>query len=62
MFYFWHTSLVVLFIAVAYWLGYQYVFKKKVKTIAQKKLLKVLKNPTSQSEWLIGYRKWKAKK
>ena len=53
MFYFWHTSLVVLFIAVAYWLGYQYGFKKKVKTIAQKKLLKVLKNPTSQSEWLI---------
>ena len=46
MFYFWHTSLVVLFIAVAYWLGYQYGFKKKVKTIAQKKLWKVLKNPT----------------
>ena len=74
MFYFWHTSLVVLFIAVAYWLGYQFGLKKKIKVFSQKKLWKVLKstpkeevevaistvspNETSQEDWIKGYNKW----
>ena len=74
MFYFWHTSLVVLFIAVAYWLGYQFGLKKKVKVTSQKKMWKLLKskpkqevevvstaispNETSQEDWLQGYNKW----
>ncbi len=74
MFYFWHTSLVVLFIAVAYWLGYQFGLKKKIKVSAQKKLWKVLKsmpkqevegtrstvspNETTQEDWIKGYDKW----
>ena len=78
MFYFWHTSLVVLFIAVAYWLGYQFGLKKKIKVASQKKLWKVLKstpkqevkfaetsvspNETSQEDWLRGYNKWKSRK
>jgi hypothetical protein len=78
MFYFWHTSLVVLFIAVAYWLGYQFGLKKKIKVASQKKLWKVLKstpkqevkfvdtsvspNETSQEDWLEGYNKWKSRK
>ena len=50
MFYFWHTSLVVLFIAVAYWLGYQFGLKKKVKVASQKKMWKLLKStPKSAS-------------
>ena len=48
MFYFWHTSLVVLFIAVAYWLGYQFGLKKKVKVTSQKKLWKILKSTPKQ--------------
>ena len=78
MFYFWHTSLVVLFIAVAYWLGYQFGLKKKVKVASQKKMWKLLKskpkqevevistaispNETSQEDWLKGYNKWKSRK
>ena len=78
MFYFWHTSLVVLFIAVAYWLGYQFGLKKKIKVFSQKKFWKVLKstpkeevevaistvspNETSQEDWIKGYNKWKSKK
>jgi hypothetical protein len=78
MFYFWHTSLVVLFIAVAYWLGYQFGLKKKVKVASQKKMWKLLKsapkeevevaistvspNETSQEDWIKGYNKWKSKK
>ena len=78
MFYFWHTSLVVLFIAVAYWLGYQFALKKKVKVASQKKMWKLLKsapkeevevaistvspNETSQEDWIKGYNKWKSKK
>jgi len=78
MFYFWHTSLVVLFIAVAYWLGYQFGLKKKVKVASQKKMWKLLKskpkqevevvstaispNETSQEDWLEGYNKWKSRK
>ena len=78
MFYFWHTSLVVLFIAIAYWLGYQFGLKKKVKVASQKKLWKVLNstpkqevevarssvspNETSQEDWIKGYNKWKSKK
>ena len=78
MFYFWHTSLVVLFIAVAYWLGYQFGLKKKIKVSSQKKLWKVLNstpkqevevarssvspNETSQEDWIKGYNKWKSKK
>ena len=74
MFYFWHTSLVVLFIAVAYWLGYQFGLKKKVKVASQKKMWKLLKsapkeevevaistvspNETSQEDWIKGYNKW----
>tara|TARA_Y100000310_G_scaffold31132_1_gene29547 strand:+ start:159 stop:422 length:264 start_codon:yes stop_codon:yes gene_type:complete len=74
MFYFWHTSLVVLFIAIAYWLGYQFGLKKKIKVFSQKKLWKVLKstpkekvevaistvspNETSQEDWIKGYNKW----
>ena len=74
MFYFWHTSLVVLFIAVAYWLGYQFGLKKKVKVTSQKKMWKLLKstpkqevevpmstvspNETSQEDWIKGYNKW----
>ena len=48
MFYFWHTSLVVLFIAVAYWLGYQFGLKKKVKVTSQKKMWKLLKSKPRQ--------------
>ena len=48
MFYFWHTSLVVLFIAVAYWLGYQFGLKKKVKVTSQKKMWKLLKSKPKQ--------------
>ena len=78
MFYFWHTSLVILFIAVAYWLGYQFGLKKKVKVASQKKMWKLLKskpkqevevvstaispNETSQEDWLEGYNKWKSRK
>jgi hypothetical protein len=78
MFYFWHTSLVVLFIAVAYWLGYQFGLKKKVKVTSQKKMWKLLKskpkqeveavsiaispNETTQEDWIKGYDKWKSKK
>ena len=76
MFYLWHTSLVVLFIAVAYWFGYQFGLKKKIKVFSQKKLWKVLKstpkeevaistvspNETSQEDWIKGYNKWKSKK
>ena len=78
MFYFWHTSLVILFIAVAYWLGYQFGLKKKVKVASQKKMWKLLKstpkqevevastaispNETSQEDWLKGYNKWKSRK
>ena len=78
MFYFWHTSLIVLFIAVAYWLGYQFGLKKKIKVASQKKMWKLLKstpkqevepvgisispNETSQEDWLKGYRKWKSRK
>ena len=78
MFYFWHTSLVVLFIAVAYWLGYQFGLKKKIKVTSQKKMWKLLKskpkqevevvstaispNETSQEDWLEGYNKWKSRK
>jgi len=78
MFYFWHTSLVVLFIAVAYWLGYQFGLKKKIKVSSQKKLWKVLNstpkqevevarssvspNETSQEDWIKGYKKWKSRK
>ena len=78
MFYFWHTSLVVLFIAVAYWLGYQFGLKKKVKVASQKKMWKLLKskpkqeveavsiaispNETTQEDWIKGYDKWKSKK
>ena len=78
MFYFWHTSLVVLFIAVAYWLGYQFGLKKKVKVASQKKMWKLLEskpkqeaeavsiaispNETSQEDWLKGYHKWKSRK
>ena len=78
MFYFWHTSLVVLFIAVAYWLGYQFGLKKIVKVASQQKMWKLLKskpkqevevvstaispNETSQEDWLEGYNKWKSRK
>ena len=78
MFYFWHTSLVILFIAVAYWLGYQFGLKKKVKVASQQKMWKLLKskpkqevevarssvspNETSQEDWIKGYKKWKSRK
>ena len=78
MFYIWHTLLVTAFIGIAYYLGYHYGVKKKVKIISQKKLWKVLKatpkqevefahtsispNETSQEDWLKGYHKWKSRK
>jgi hypothetical protein len=33
MFYFWHTSLVVLFIAVAYYLGFRYGKEKREEVL-----------------------------
>ena len=75
MFYIWHTLLVTAFIGIAYYLGYQFGLKKKIKVASQKKLWKVLKstpkqevefvntlvspNETSQEDWLKGYNKWK---
>jgi len=75
MFYIWHTLLVTAFIGIAYYLGYQFSLKKKIKVASQKKLWKVLKstpkqevefadtsvspNETSQEDWLKGYNKWK---
>ena len=74
MFYIWHTLLVTAFIGIAYYLGYQFGLKKKIKVASQKKLWKVLKstpkqevefadtlvspNETSQEDWLDGYNKW----
>ena len=78
MFYIWHTLLVTAFIGIAYYLGYQFGLKKKVKVTAQKKMWKLLKskpkqevevistaispNETSQEDWLEGYNKWKSRK
>ena len=78
MFYIWHTLLVTAFIGIAYYLGYQFGLKKKIKVASQKKLWKVLKstpkqevefvdtlvspNETSQEDWLKGYNKWKSRK
>ena len=78
MFYIWHTLLVTAFIGIAYYLGYQFSLKKKIKVASQKKLWKVLKstpkqevefaetsispNETSQEDWLKGYHKWKSRK
>ena len=45
MFYFWHTSLVVLFIAVAYYLGFKYGEKAKATKKSKLKVWKVLKQP-----------------
>ncbi len=45
MFYFWHTSLVVLFIAVAYYLGFKYSEKAKATKKSKLKVWKVLKQP-----------------
>ena len=73
MFYIWHTLLVTAFIGIAYYLGYQFGLKKKIKVASQKKLWKALKakpitlgqefsgspNETSQEDWLKGYNKWK---
>ena len=74
MFYIWHTLLVTAFIGIAYYLGYQFGLKKKVKVTSQKKMWKLLKskpkqevevvstaispNETSQEDWLQGYNKW----
>jgi hypothetical protein len=74
MFYIWHTLLVTAFIGIAYYLGYQFSLKKKIKVASQKKLWKVLKstpkeevevavstvspNDTSQEDWIKGYNKW----
>ena len=78
MFYIWHTLLVTAFIGIAYYLGYQFGLKKKVKVTSQKKMWKLLKskpkqeaeavsiaispNETSQEDWLKGYHKWKSRK
>ena len=78
MFYIWHTLLVTAFIGIAYYLGYQFGLKKKVKVTSQKKMWKLLKskpkqevevistaispNETSQEDWLEGYNKWKSRK
>ena len=74
MFYIWHTLLVTAFIGIAYYLGYQFSLKKKIKVASQKKLWKALKttpkqevefadisvspNETSQEDWLKGYNRW----
>ena len=74
MFYIWHTLLVTAFIGIAYYLGYQFGLKKKIKVASQKKLWKVLKstpkeevevavstvspNDTSHEDWIKGYNKW----
>ena len=78
MFYIWHTLLVTAFIGIAYYLGYQFGLKKKIKVASQKKLWKVLNstpkqevevarssvspNETSQEDWIKGYKKWKSRK
>ena len=78
MFYIWHTMLVTAFVGIAYYLGYQFGLKKKVKVASQKKMWKLLKskpkqeaeavsiaispNETSQEDWLKGYHKWKSRK
>jgi hypothetical protein len=78
MFYIWHTLLVTAFIGIAYYLGYQFGLKKKIKVASQKKLWKVLNsthkqevevavstvspNETSQEDWIKGYNKWKSRK
>ena len=75
MFYIWHTLLVTAFIGIAYYLGYQFGLKKKIKVASQKKLWKALKttpkqevevaistvspNKTSQEDWIKGYNKWR---
>ena len=78
MFYIWHTLLVTAFIGIAYYLGYQFGLKKKVKVTSQKKMWKLLiskpkqevevsstaisPNETSQEDWLKGNNKWKSRK
>ena len=78
MFYIWHTLLVTAFIGIAYYIGYHFGLKKKVKVTSQKKMWKLLKskpkqeaeavsiaispNETSQEDWLKGYHKWKSRK
>ena len=78
MFYIWHTLLVTAFKGIAYYLGYQFGLKKKIKVASQKKMWKLLKskpkqevevistaispNETSQEDWLEGYNKWKSRK
>ena len=72
MFYIWHTLLVTAFIGIAYYLGYQFGLKKKIKVTSQKKMWKLLKstpkqevevvstavspNETSQEDWIKGYK------
>ena len=48
MFYIWHTLLVTAFIGIAYYLGYQFGLKKKIKVASQKKLWKALKTTPKQ--------------
>ena len=44
MFYIWHTLLITAFIGIAYYLGYQFGLKKKIKVTSQKKMWKLLKS------------------
>ena len=50
MSYIWHTLLVTAFLGIAYYLGYQFGLKKKIKVASQKKMWKLLKSkPKSKS-------------
>mgnify|MGYP001277533412 FL=1 len=46
MFYVWHTLLVASFIAIAYYLGFEYGKKSKAIKKSKAKLWKALKRPT----------------
>ena len=57
MFYIWHTLLIIVFIVVAYSLGYRL---GKEKTRYKKPTLTLVSDKeTSHEEWLRGYHKWK---
>ena len=48
MFYIWHTLLVTAFLGIAYYLGYQFGLKKKIKVASQKKTWDILKSKYKQ--------------
>ena len=57
MFYIWHTLLIIVFIVVAYSLGYR-LGKEKIR-YKKPTLTLVSDKETSHEEWLRGYHKWK---